>query len=229
MKAALAAALIAVALQAAPYQRIHIPVNEHPAIDSAAKILASKLRIPVTSSSPQPGDILLTTDRKAARNDGYSIVFQNGMATIRGARPRSLLYAAGDVEQWKSRTSGVFVREPSFAIRTASYDGSGSIAEYVAELGINILISRPNPSVVTLEHTLPEVFALLSPAEQARLKKARAEQARRNQLLVKEAHDADVPIYAFLYGNDPTGWSRSIYEAAIRAFPSMKGTPQPNS
>jgi hypothetical protein len=219
----------AATLEAAAYKRIHVSPDAHPAIQSAAKILAKKLQIPVATDTVQSGDIALTTDPKAAAHDGYKITFQNGIAAITGARPRSLLYAAGDLDQWKNRTSGVYLREPAFAIRTASYDASRTVADYIAELGVNVLITRSNPSVVTLEQTLPEVFAQLSAADQARLKRARSEQSERNREFTKEAHDTDVEVYAFLYGNDPTGWSRPIYDAALKAYPSIKGTPQPNS
>jgi hypothetical protein len=228
MRGAVAAVVLATSLRAAPYQRIRVPDDPHPAIQSAAKIIAKKLHTAIYDGAPQSGDIVLATDPKAG-GDGYRIIFQSGVATIIGGRPRSLLYAAGDVDQWKDRTSGTYVRAPSFAIRTATYDSTRSVAEYIAELGVNVLITRPNPGVVTLEKTLPEVFALLSPADQSRLRKARADALERNQALSKEAHDADVQIYAFLYGNDPTGWSRLIYNAAIKAYPSTKGTPLPHS
>jgi hypothetical protein len=221
--------LLATVVHAAPYTRIVIAADSHPAIQSAAKILAGRLQIPVVQGAPQSGDIVLVTNPKAAASDGYKITFQGGIATITGARPRSLLYAAGDVDKWKNRTTGVYLREPSFAIRTATYDATRTVADYIAELGVNILITKPNPTVVTLEQTLPEVFAQLSPADQARLKAARASQAERNRALANSAHDADVQIYAFLYGNDPTGWSRPIYDAALKAYPSIKGTPQPRS
>ncbi len=225
----LTALLLAACLQAATYQRVLIPADVHPAIQSAAKIIADKLHIPVAQGPRQPGDIVLTIDPHAAANDGYKITFQNGIATISGTRPRSLLYAAGDLAQWKDRTTGIYLREPSFAIRTATYESSRTVADYIAELGVNILITKTNPTVVTLEQTLPEVFAQLSPADQTRLKRARADAVERNRALIKEAHDADVQIYAFLYGNDPTGWSRPLYEAALKAYPSIKGTPQPRS
>ena len=206
-----------VVLPAAPYKRIVLPPDSHPAAKSAAAILAGKLGLPVADAgSAGPGDIFLATDSRPSQTDGYKITFQHGAATVVGARPRSLLYAAGDVDQWKDRTT-TYIREPSFAIRTATYDPTRSVAAYVAQLGVNILITRTNPSVVTLEKTLPEVFALLSPEQQSRLRESRAAQLAANQKLAQQAHDADVTIYAFLYGNDPTGWSRPLYDAALAA------------
>ncbi len=231
----LAALLLASLVHAATYQRILVPAVPHPAVESAAKILAAKLLIPIShEATATRGDIVLTlqprsTAPNSTASDGYKITFLNGIATISGARPRSLLYAAGDINQWKDRISGVYSREPSFAIRTATYDASRTVAQYIAELGVNILITKPNPTVVTLEQTLPDVFAQLTPADQTRLKRARSAQAEHNQALAKEAHEADVEIYAFLFGNDPTLWSRPIYNAALKAYPSIQGTTQPHS
>ena len=124
---------------------------------------------------------------------------------------------------------GLFLREPSFAIRTATYDASRTVADYIAELGVNIVIAKPNGAAVSMEQTLPEVFAQLSPADQTRLKRARAEQFERNRALAKEAHDADVEIYAFLFGNDPYAMVSTLYSAALKVYPSIKGTSMPHS
>jgi hypothetical protein len=228
---ALASALSA----AGPYQRIRIPSDAHPAVRSGAEILARKLGLAessieaVAKPAAASGILAIAIDPHAAKYDGYKIEFHAGGATLTGARPRSILYAAGDFTHWKDRSTGTYLREPSFAIRTATYDPARTVPDYIAELGVNILITRPNPTVVTLEKTLPDVFAQLSPSEQTRLKNARAAQQAINQAFVKSAHEADVDVYAFLYGNDPTGWSNALYQAAIRAYPSIKGTPQPRS
>ena len=65
------------------------------------------------------------------------------------------LYAAGDWRLWKDQSAGTLVQEPDFAIRSGGYDASRSVAEYVAELGVNVLIAKPNDAVVTLKDTLP--------------------------------------------------------------------------
>ena len=64
------------------------------------------------------------------------------LPSIISGTPRSLLFSAADAEQWKDKTSDTFVREPSFAIRTAFYADDRPVAEYVAELGVNALAAR---------------------------------------------------------------------------------------
>jgi hypothetical protein len=215
------------------YQHVQIPQDAHPAVRAGAEILARKMGATVeTVAKPAAakGDLAIVIDPHAAKHDGYRVEFRaGGGATLTGVRPRSILYAAGDYEHWKDRTAGVYLREPSFAIRTATYDSARTVPEYIAELGVNILITRPNPGVVSLEKTLPEVFSQLSEADQTRLKRSRATALETSRAFMKEAHDADVDVYAFLYGNDPTGWSNALYQAAIKVYPSMKGTPQPHS
>lgn len=239
--------VFASARQTKTFQQIVIQEKSHPAIRSAAEILAKKLEISETAiktvaktGSPNKGEILLVAENSidfgaknlkanSIKDDGYKIVFQNGGAIIYGARPRSLLYAAGDFHLWKDRTSGEFVREPDFAIRTAQYDDNRSIAEFVAEYGANALIGKPNDAVVTLKETLPEVYAELSDTDKTRLDKAKENRTKTNLALVKAAHDADVDFYAFLFGNDLNFWSPALYQAALKAFPSIKGTSAPNS
>ncbi len=220
----------------AGYQHILILDSAHPAIHSAAKILAHELSLPESSVATvsalgpaRAGDIMLTVDARAAQEDGYRITFRDGAAIVAGVRPRSLLYAAGDARLWKDKSSGTFLREPSFAIRTGQYDENRTVAEYVAELGVNAIIQKQNRAVVTLKETFPEVFGALSPEDQTRLERARAAGAKQNQNFAKECHDADVPFYAFLYGNDVTLWSKPLYEVALKLYPSIQGTPAPQS
>jgi hypothetical protein len=228
----------------AVYHRVIVPANSHPAVSSAARLIARDLGIPEAKvgtagadTRPSAGDIVLAVapsppaaDRaKPIKHDGYRIDFRDGAALVYGARPRSLLYAAGDLRQWKDRTSGTFLREPDFAIRTGQYEESRTVAEYVAALGVNVVIGKPNDAVVTLKETLPEVFKQLSSEEQARLERARDERKRQNLAFAKECHDADVDFYAFLFGNTFSFWSPALYRAALKAYPSVKGTPAPAS
>lgn len=234
----------------AAYRRVIIPENGHPALNSAARLIARDLRIPASNiktasvnTTPTTGDLVLAIASDAApaqtqlvgekakslRHDGYVIVFRNGGALIYGARPRSLLYAAGDLRQWKEITSGAFLREPDFAIRTGQYDDSRTVAEYVAALGVNLVIGKPNDAVVTLKETLPEVYKQLAPDEQTRLDAARDERRRQNLAFARECHDADVDFYAFLFGNTFSFWSPALYRAALKAYPSVKGTTAPAS
>ena len=218
------------------YRRILVEKSAHPAIHSAAKILAHNLQLPDRNiesvaklPSPREGDILLTVDPHGAQNDGYRITFENNSAVVTGARPRSLLYAAGDVRLWSENTSGTFLRQPSFAMRIGQYDSNRTVAEYVAELGVNGLILPQNGAVVTLKDALPEVFKQLDAADKARLERGREASYKRNHDFARECRDADVPFYSFLYGNDVTRWSKPLYEAGLKVYPSMKGTPAPHS
>jgi hypothetical protein len=149
-------------LQAAEYQRICIPQSCPEAAKSAARILAHKINLPADaivtvpdSTVPAKGEVLLAVPPLEApqakwagsaadkiKEDGYVIIFRSGGAMICGARPRSLLYAAADWHLWKDKTSETFVRDPSFAIRAAQYDGTLPVDEYIATLGINVLIDR---------------------------------------------------------------------------------------
>ena len=236
---------------ATPYQQIVIAKSAHPAIRSAAQIIARGLSIPEDSihavgdpGLPKAGQLLLVSapgsraqlemlgpKAKAIQHDGYLVAFDSKgrKALIYGNRPRSLLYAAGDLRLWKDQTSGTVLREPAFAIRAGHYDSSRSVAEFVAELGVNAVVDRTNNAVVTLKDTLPEVYRQLNPADQERLEKARTERAQRNREFARECHDADVTLYGFLYGNDFTLWSRPLYEAALKAYPSIRGTPAATS
>ena len=232
------------------YRQVIIPKDSHPAVHSAAHIIARNLgineaaiRMVAHLSRPHPGQIVLVVSgpgnsdepsllgpkAENIRHDGYIVAFANGGALIYGVRPRSLLYAAGDWRLWKNRTSGSLIREPDFAIRTGGYDGNRSVAEYVAEFGVNILIGKPNDAVVTLKETLPAVYQHLGPEEQARLDKARTERVRHNRELARQCRDADVDFYAFLFGSDFELWSNPLYQAVLKTYPSVKGTPGPAS
>jgi hypothetical protein len=199
-------------LAGAAYHKIVTSQDCPKAIQSAARILADKMKLSaqdiVTGNDIKAveSEIVLTTlpvgqqakwleaAAKQIKDDGYAIVFTQGGATICGARPRSLLYAAADWHLWKDKTDGVYVRNPSFAVRVAQYEGSLPADEYVAALGVNMLIDR-KPGKDTLQ----------------------------------ACHDADIPYYVFLYGNNYQLWSSGRYDAAVKEMPSIVGTPAPNS
>jgi hypothetical protein len=233
--------LLAGAAWSAHYQKIVIAESAHPAIHSAAKLLAQKLELPEDAvqsvrqvATAAPGEIVLESgpdiETKALKHDGYVIVFRNGGATIHGARPRSLLYAAGDAHLWRDRTPGTFVRDPDFAVRsTTTYRAGRGLAEHVAAMGANLITSNMR-IVVSLRQTLPEVYNLLSPEDQHRLD----EQARFSReaaaRFMQECREADVTCYADLpYGNNFSRWSPQLYAAALKAFPTAKGVDAPDS
>jgi hypothetical protein len=234
--------LLAGAGWSAQYQKITIAESAHPAVRSAAEILADQLglpsgavqRVPKTAAAAAAGEIMLEAEpdgeTKALKHDGYVIVFRNGGATVHGARPRSVLYAAGDVHLWLDRVSGTFVRDPKFAVRgSTTYRGTRTLAEHVAAMGAN-LITGSMSIVVSLRQTLPEVYNRLSPEDQRRLD----EQARLSREAaghyMNQCHNADVDCYADLpYGNNFRNWSPQLYAAALQAFPTAKGVDAPNS
>jgi hypothetical protein len=241
MKPVVCLFLLAGAGWPAPYQKIVIAESAHPAIHSAAQILARNLGLPADAvhtvretAGAAPGEIVLEagpdSEIKALKHDGYTIVFRNGGATVHGVRPRSLLYAAGDAHLWRDLASGTFVRDPDFAVRsTTTYRGNRSLAEHVAAMGANLITSGMN-LVVSLRETLPEVYNLLSPQDQRRLDEGARSSREAAARFMKECHDADVSCYADLpYGNNFSRWSPQLYAAALKAFPTAKGVDAPAS
>jgi hypothetical protein len=231
-----------------PVREILVPTNCHPALVSAAELLARDFSLPQSAvyltllpRQLRAGELLLTTNLPSAEQaalmgltgrmlpaDGYGIIFTNGAAWIFGQRPRSLLFAAGDVNLWKDRTQGAFVRHPAFAFRSASLHGPVSVAEYVAMLGVNVIIGRDD-APVSLRYTLPDVYAKLSRADQAALDTQSAAAEEKHRRLAEQCHAADVEYYPLLYGNDFRRWSPALYAAAIKAYPSARGTDAANS
>ena len=233
--------------QAAPkYTAILVPAGAHPAVRSAAEMLAKKLGLGEDAvhessgaASVSKGAIVLAlksvvTDGRGAlasaiTRDGYAVLAENGGLMVCGARPRSLLFAAGETHQWLERTAGLWTRNPEFAMRFASHHADHSVAEQVAILGANSFIAQLHSSV-SLKDEMPEVYAKLSPAVQQRLAAAEADDMKRNAALVKEFHDADVEVFADLpYGNNFSRWSEDLYNAFLAVYPSAKGVPVEHS
>jgi hypothetical protein len=231
----LIALLFSVPALAGSFDRIVVSESSHPAVQSAARILARNLGLPETAvrsgadTAAAAGEIILTTApnpaTKSIRHDGYAIVFARGGAVVYGVRPRSLLYAAADAHLWRGRSSGTFVRDPSFAIRsTTTNRGQRTLAEHVAAMGVNVLTGGMT-AAVSLKESLPEVYNLLSPGDQRRLDQREAASAEQNARFMRECHDADVTCYADLpYGNNFSRWDAALYAAALKAFPTAKGT-----
>ncbi|MHB8652490.1 MAG: hypothetical protein ACYDA9_01290 [Terriglobia bacterium] len=230
-----------------PYRRILTPYACHPALMSAAKILARKLAISENQiksvpphAIPKRGEIalangplrssqhkLLGAQTDPAKYDGYVIGFREGAALVQGNRPRSLLYAAGDFMRWKDKTAGTFLREPSFQTRTSHGSRGRTIADVVAEVGANVMTG--DPAVATLKGSFPNLYNLLSREDQDRLEKARSDAEERSKAVLQECRDADVPVYTSIYGNNFQRWSPALYAGVIKAYPSTQGTPMPNS
>ena len=232
--------------QTAPkYTGIMIPAGAHPAVRSAAEMLAKKtgvnadgLREYSGAAPPQKGTIVLALKETkgvpaalaaSIARDGYAVLVENGGLMVCGARPRSLLFAAGETHHWLARAAGTWARNPEFAMRFAAHHGDHSVAEQVAILGANSFIAQLHASV-SLKDEMPEVYAKLSPTIQQRLAAAEADDMKRNAALVKEFHDADVEVFADLpYGNNFSRWSEDLYNAFLAVYPSAKGVPEEHS
>ena len=220
------AALLLVNAQA--FDKIILPDSAPPAARAAAKIIAQKLALPETAIQSGPATsgslaLKIVPNQPALKHDGYTVTFSGGGATICGVRPRSLLFAAGEVHLWRNQNTGTLTRDPAFAIRTAAFYTRHSIAEFVAELGCNIVLGGSS-GTVTFEKTLPEVFQNLDAATQAKLRQKQAADAARQAALVQECRDADVDFYPLLYGNDMARWSPALLAAALKVYPSARGT-----
>lgn len=231
-----------------PIQKIIVPTDSHPALVSAAKLLAQDFSLPdsaiVIAEPPDrldAGELLLTTNPPTGESaallglragtlpaDGYGIIFTNNIVKIYGQRPRSLLFAAGDVNLWRDLTNGVFLRHPAFAFRSASAPRGLSVAECVAKLGVNVIIGPSDPPV-TLRDSMPEVYQELTPAEREALDERAAKAEREHSQLAAACHAADVEYFPLLYGNDFRRWSPLLYSAALKVYPSARGTDAANS
>jgi hypothetical protein len=233
-------------IHAGNYQRIIIRKDAHPAVRSAAEILARKLNIPVQSiieqsslTLPTEGDItmdcgkaeteqlkFLSKDPQTVDFDGYLIKFDGNRALVFGKRPRSLLYAAGDLHWWKDRTSGLYVRQPAFEHRNSNIKEENiGIADMVATLGVNVLFFSRMSRIdfVTLEDKFPEIFNALSKEEQDQLHKHKEEAIKASQKYLTLCHNADVDYYPFIYGNDIARWSPEMMKAIYKVYPKLQG------
>jgi len=230
---------------AASYTRIVVPAGAHPAAQSAAQMLAVKLGLKADAIRTYSGAatmhkgvlVLALKGTKGVpasltstiERDGYAVWAQKGGLLVCGARPRSLLFAAGEAQKWLQRADGVWTRNPEFAMRFATHHSDHSVAEQVATLGATSFIAQLHGSV-SLRDEMPEVYAKLSPEAQQRLTSAEADDMKKNATLVKEFHDADVEVFADLpYGNNFSRWSQELYNAFLAVYPSAKGEPEDHS
>jgi len=219
---------------------ILVPANGHPAFQSAAKILAKKLKldegaIATYDGVPKAtvGAVVLALAKNgklaaidAPKVDGYTVTYTGGVV-VYGARPRSVLYAAGEPEHWVGKAV-TYRRNPDFAIRTAQYHADYPVAEQTAIFGANMYTA--NLTATPALHVLPDVFAALTAAQQKDLAASAETHKAQNAERVKEFHDADVEVFALLpYGNNFATWSPALYAAVLKAYPTAKGTPLANS
>lgn len=242
---ALASPLGMVALGSGRYTHISIPAGAHRAVRSAAGILAGKLGLKEnaiatykgTAAHRRGGIVFALKETRGVpaslsgpiQRDGYSVLAENGSVMVCGARPRSLLYAAGEPHRWVERTFGVWARNPDFALRLSGWRPQLKVAELAASLGVNTFTAQL-PASISLRDQMPEVYAELSPDVRRRLDDGVEPAMKRNAEIVKEFHDADLTVFSELpYGNNFSRWSPPVYEAFLAVYPSAKGVPAPHS
>ena len=242
---ALSSNIDALAQPAARYTHIHIPAGAHPAIRSAAGILAGKLGLKEDAihtykgSIPhRHGEIVLALKQTRGVpaslsgpivRDGYAVLAENKGLVVCGARPRSLLFAAGEPHQWIDRTAGVWTRNPDFAIRMTGWFFEHKPAELAAMLGANTF-TAPLRASISLREQMPEVYARLSAEVRRRLDEGVEPAMQHNAEIVKEFHDADLTVFSELpYGNNFSRWSPPLYEAFLAVYPSARGVPEEHS
>ena len=221
-------------------KKILVAADAHPAIQSAAKVLAKKWGQDESAIGTYEGVpkatsgavvLALAKDGKLLagdkpKTDGYTVTYTGGIV-VYGARPRSLLFAAGEPHHWVGKAV-TYRRNPEFALRNATWHPDYPVAEQAAIFGANFFIANL-PASPALE-ALPDVHGALSEADRKSLVASAAEHKVKNAATVKEFHDADVEVYALLpYGNNFATWSPALYAAVLKAYPSAKGTPMLNS
>ena len=113
-------------------QTILVPSSAHPAFASAAKILAKKLKLDEAAvrtydgaAKPTSGAIVLALAKdgklpaaEMPRHDGYTVTYTGG-TVVWGARPRSILFAAGEPHHWAEARTLPYRRNPDFALRNS--------------------------------------------------------------------------------------------------------------
>lgn len=231
-------------LRAQNFKYIELQKNAHPAVKSAAELLAKSLHIPKSNillkdrvSTPRNGTIVLDygnptskqlkfigQDPRKVKYDGYLIKFEGNGALVFGKRPRSLLYAAGDVELWKNRNSGVYVRQPAFKTRDCSMGNTNeTVPELVAKLGANAFFVHANTNFITLKNDFPKVYEQIPETDREKMLENKREAVSRAEKIEKACHDADVAYYPFLYGNNMYLWSPVLMKAIYKVYPEVKG------
>lgn len=220
---------------------IRIPASAHPAVKSAAGILAKKLKLDASAVETYEGEpkatagtitLALASDGKLPpldrpKMDGYTVTYTGGVVVC-GARPRSLLYAAGEPHHWLKTRPAPYRRNPEFKLRNATWLRQYPVAEQAAMFGANFFITNlpASPALVKLA----EVHGALTPDQQKQLVADGERHKAENAARVKEFHDADAEVYALLpYGVNFATWSPELYAAVLKVYPSAKGTPMPNS
>ena len=187
--------------------------DRHPAAASAGKMLAEAGVDAVLRIDP---------DLRGVVNDGYAVTRTNGTLTVTGKRPRSLLFAAGEWRRWKDVAEKPFVRDPHFASRGLGYGNSSHpLSEWIAATGCNF-VQTGRDGTVTLEKSMPEVYARLSDGDRKSLSRWHKSSVARCEKAVRECADADVGAWQMLYGCDASKWSKPLLDAFLEVYPSAR-------
>ena len=128
--------------------------------------------------------------------DGYTVTYTSGVV-VYGARPRSLLFAAGEPHHWATPRTTSYHRNPEFALRNATYHPDYPVAEQAAIFGANFFVANL-PASPALQ-ALPEVFGALGADDQKRLVRRMAQRhkvADNAAQACRKFKDADVDVYA---------------------------------
>jgi hypothetical protein len=228
---------------------IVVEAGAHPAALAAARMMARALGVPESGirrerrvGVPAPGMLVLDSgepskeqvafvgrDPQTVKLDGYLVRFDGDRALVFGRRPRSLLYAAGDVGLWKGRSEGTYVREPAFETRDVNLGGTEDVATLVARTGANLVFERFDADFVTLRDAFPRVYDHLAPADRAHILREKEAISERAARIAAACHAADVDFYPFLYGNDMARWSPALMNAVYAVYPGVRGVRAPHS
>lgn len=155
------------------------------------------------------------------KHDGYEVVREGSAYTVTASRPRALLYVAGEPEVWLGRDRTR--RDPAFRVRMANWTKSThSAAEWIAATGANV-IHAGRGGTVTLEKSMPEVFAALKEDERNALVQRRERNMRTACEMVAMNKALDVPTYPLLYGCDAMKWNTQLTTAFLAVHPEAKG------
>lgn len=123
----------AVAACAAAYADV-IDECGHSASESARRMMEENPLL-----AQHPGARVRFVLDKGRKDDGYSVVRKGDEYVIKGARPRSFLYAAGEMSRWID-AKDVYERAPHFKVRMLSYTGKRhSLADWIAATGANVI------------------------------------------------------------------------------------------
>lgn len=140
--------------------------SDHPAARKAAELISKAAQSEEESgrTSAFPAVVRLSVTR--SDGDGYKAARLGDTVTIEGARPRSLLFAAGEAHRWLALKPGESLRrEPKFALRSLNFTGNGhDVAEWVAAAGVNMIQLGRNAPVRMVDDCKAadvEVFAFL--------------------------------------------------------------------